>query len=933
MHLPDGMQAVLARGGTLVTANARAARSLRRAHAEVQRAAGLAVWPTPLIHDWESWLALLWKEHLFTAASSGAETAFPMLLSSLQERAVWREAMTSRGDVERLIAPDGMTAMAQQAYALLSDYERHAERNRAWYAQSDAESFRAWAAAFDRECARNGWLSESSLPALLTKALRDATLPPPGEILLIGFDRMTPVQRSLVRTWGEKGGVVAQYEPDATSDAQTTLVCANDAMDEITTCAWWVRDLLARQPGVRIGVLATDVAALRGDMERIFLRVLAPESASITAAPSALPFEFALGVPLATVPLVRAALLLLRWMTAPLLEEEVTWLGLCGFLSASEPEYLSLAAFDSRRRDAGALSPEISLSAFLAASETRSAPPARAFLARLRDVQRTAIASELSMRKRGYSDWTGLAGVLLAQAAWPGARALPSVEFQAREKWEQMLDELATLDFDGSRVSFDDFLSSLQRRTAELIFSPQSQDAPMQISGVFEASGEEFDAVWFLGADDENWPANARAHPLLPLSVQRDAEMPHSSAAVDWQLARAATLRVAASAPTCVFSYARQDKYGALRPSPLLREVSSASLQIEANDLRERLQASLGVESNTVREPGLECIDDDSGTLPWNAALSAGGADVLKMQAACPFQAFAAKRLRADALNRTEWGLSAPERGNILHRVLERLWSPETDEPWRLRSLDDLLRVRAENRLDAVLEHHTLAEFQGLFVRHSGDAWMQGYLQQEQQRLCLRLREWLEQETVRRPFLVEQVEQRLDQTSIGGLRLRLRADRIDLLPDGGRLIIDYKTGQVSASQWNGERPDEPQLPLYATFGGVVDVRGILFAQIRAGDTTFIGRVEDAVANLNPRLTKSSPLVKDPYTPELRDAWRTALETLAAQFLAGDAAVDPKQREKTCRHCEFPGLCRVAEAGILHGIENDDLGDGEESANA
>jgi ATP-dependent helicase/nuclease subunit B len=920
MHLAPMMQAVLARGGMLVTANARATRGLTLAHAEVQRAAGLEVWPTPAIQDWESWLDQLWNEHLFgAAAKSPPTTQLPMMLSSLQERAVWRRVIQRAGDADRLLSPDGMAALAQSAYALLSRYERHATRNSAWHAQSDAESFRGWAAQFDRDCGRNAWASRSAMEGMLRDAIRSGTLAPPGEILLIGFDRLTPAQESLIRACRERGSAIERSASEPANEAELKLVGADDARDEITTCAWWARNLLASQQGIRIGVLAPDVSALRGDFERIFLRVLAPQSAVITSAATSLPFEFSLGQPLDGVPLVRAALLLLRWLASPLLEEEVTWLALSGFLAAGEQEYLSLADFDCRRRNSGALSPEITLGGFLSASEFKAGAPARQFLGRLREVQRTADASELSTRVRSHSDWVALVTLLLTKSAWPGSRTLPSIEFQARDRWERMLDEIATLDFEGSRVPYDDFLSTLQRRANDVIFAQRSHDAPVQISGAFEASGQTFDAVWFLGADDDQWPASARAHPLLPPAVQREAEMPHASPGVDWQLARTITHRIAASAPLCVFSYARQNAYGELRPSPLLREIFSADRAPESSL---SLQTDLGADREPHRAVALEEIDDDSGMLPWNAALNAGGSDMLKMQAACPFQAFASKRLRAEPLNRTEWGLSAPERGNLLHTVLEQLWSPHTPEPWGLRTLEDLLRAQADNRLESLLEHHTSAAFAPLLAMHAGDPWMNTYLKSEQQQLCVHLSEWLAVEAGRQPFTVEHAEQRLDGVNVGGLRLRLRADRIDLLPNGSRLIIDYKTGSVSAAQWSGARPDEPQLPLYATYGGVDEVRGILFAQIRAGDTRFIGRVHDAQSSLSADLKGTSGLLRDPYTQELRDEWDATLQALAAQFLAGDASVDPKRPGVTCEHCSLPGLCRIAESDFLSQIDED-----------
>ena len=46
------------------------------------------------------------------------------------------------------------------------------------------------------------------------------------------------------------------------------------------------------------------------------------------------------------------------------------------------------------------------------------------------------------------------------------------------------------------------------------------------------------------------------------------------------------------------------------------------------------------------------------------------------------------------------------------------------------------------------------------------------------------------------------------------LEFAVSIDRVDRLADGARVLIDYKTGNAAAD-WRGERPDNPQLPIYA----------------------------------------------------------------------------------------------------------------------
>jgi RecB family exonuclease len=256
--------------------------------------------------------------------------------------------------------------------------------------------------------------------------------------------------------------------------------------------------------------------------------------------------------------------------------------------------------------------------------------------------------------------------------------------------------------------------------------------------------------------------------------------------------------------------------------------------------------------------------------------------------------------------------LTAAERGSLLHHVLESIWSTDTPEPFRMVALADLKQVIASGRLDEALRFHIGNTFAPLAQKNADDPWMQAYLESEQRRLLIRLREWMECEAQRQPFEVIAREQRLDDVSVGDLKLHLRADRIDALPDGTRLILDYKTSDVSTKKWRGERPDEPQLPLYAVYGNVENISGLLFARIRAGKTAFVGRVADARQQLQENLSASSPLVNEPFDDSMRDGWQQALWQLAEEFLHGEASVDPKDGASTCQYCPLPGLCRVAE---------------------
>ncbi|HYK36444.1 PD-(D/E)XK nuclease family protein [Alloacidobacterium sp.] len=898
-QLTDIVLNALADGSVVVTANARAARALRLIHAERQRENGLSMWATAAIFDWDTWLNHLWQVQVFTHPDA------PLLLTAFQEHTLW--ARVQQNAAELVVSVNALASLAQNAYQSLSDYEMQREKNATWF-EPDAEQFRQWAKSFDQLCSEHNWTSRSNLEALLSHI---NSLNLPKHVLLVGFDRFIPAQLNLLEHH-RKSGVVIEEAVLPSADAMPTLLAAVDARDELLTCAEWCRHKLGQNSDIRIGVIAPDVGSIRSEADRIFRSVLMPQSLDLANAPVPMPFEFSLGVPLSTVPVVRAALLLLRWVGTQLPEEDVSWILLSGFFNTDASETLDLAQLDFKRRNFGTLSPEISLKGF--ADHHASKPFAR----RMKRLLKAADESHADRREQTFSYWSDLTEKLLNLAQWPGYRSPDSIQFQAQQRLTRLLDDISLLDSTGGKVAFSAFLQTLEMHAAETTFSAESHYAPIQILGALESSGQTFDAIWFLGADDTQWPQTGRPHPLLPLALQRKAKMPHCDAAADTELAVTVTRRIAGSAAECIFSYGRQNKEGELRPSPILTSAFPYGLHsVSSTEFRQQLRAP---EPAKVK-PQIESAVVHSQIAPWPADRIAGGADLLRDQAACPFRAFATRRLAAQPLNRTEWGLDAAERGSLLHSILENIWSPETSEEFRIGSLDDLRRAIASGRLDKILRYHIGNEFSDLAHEHSEDPWMQAYLESEQHRLLVRLRDWMQYEAKRQPFTVDKVEEKLKDVSVGPLKLNLRADRIDRLPNGSHLLVDYKTGKVSASAWKSERPDEPQLPLYAVYGNVEHVNGLLFAQIRAGDTGFVGRAANAQQTLMADLPANSSLVNQPLDNAMQHAWRQALLQLAEEFLAGEASVDPKHGKESCTYCPLPGLCRVAETD--QAIEPDD----------
>ncbi len=163
------------------------------------------------------------------------------------------------------------------------------------------------------------------------------------------------------------------------------------------------------------------------------------------------------------------------------------------------------------------------------------------------------------------------------------------------------------------------------------------------------------------------------------------------------------------------------------------------------------------------------------------------------------------------------------------------------------------------------------------------------------------------------------------KVAIGGLTLTTRLDRVDELDDGRRIIIDYKSKAPSVTTMLGDRPEEPQLPLYLVTAEPNAV-AVAFAQVKAGNMRFT-----AVARDNDLLPGGKALSESRYGDwygsweDLVAEWRINLERIVADFMSGSAKIDPRKYPDACRNCDAKPLCRVHEriaSGVINKADED-----------
>jgi ATP-dependent helicase/nuclease subunit B len=876
---PELLDAIDAGEGLFLLPNARAARDLRSAFNARQRARGIPAWDPPPILSWSQWTNSLWSELIV----AGAETR--LLLNRAQEHSLWREIVSGHPAMAGLLSSaDALAELAGSGWLLAASYEA-THRLRSFAATHDSRIFADWAEAFTRQCGTRGYVSAALLEDTLKRHLEAGALAAPPTLQLVGFAERTPAQEALLDALRARGTVVFEHALMMPAGALRACVVAPTERAELELAARWIRSFVEQQPAARVALLVPQLSEERAELEEVLRETLAPELQSVSEDLSSTPWEFSTGSALSSMAMISDALALARWSQGPMPVQRVSALLMSPYLGQIADRDAS-ARFDAATlRRTQLLRSEIEIAPLLALADDAQRKHSRPLLAWLRNLQTFLQRDGDRSRPRGCAEWMEFVRGLAQAANWPGDRPLTATEFEATQAWESALDTVSTLDFSGRRVALSTALEALELQAQTTALAPPFTGAAVQIMSVAEAEASVFDAVVFLRATDANWPPTTRQHPLLPWALQRSLKMPGTDPGLAAARARAFTEGLLARAGSMLFTSATEDSSGMLRSSPLLAGLRLQ--QVQPEELVAPAAPAITVETET---------SIDAEPLPNLPSLTVkGGATVLKLQAACGFKAFAELRLLATEPQSGVLGLDARESGSLLHRTMQTFWTAvETQKNLRAMSWTQRETALAQ-AIDAAFGRKQRTETE----------WDRAYIAVLKQRLRSVLQQWLDVELQRGDFSVIESEQE-QQITVGPLTLDLRMDRIDSV-DGGFFLVDYKSGfSGTPKDWIGDRPDDPQLPLYALLYQPEELRGLAFAKVRAGrDMKWIGyQAEDGILPRSP----SKKNIQD-LTPLIAQ-WHEILTTLAFDFADGRAYVLPKSFKDNCSRCAQRLLCRV-----------------------
>ncbi len=822
-----------------------------------------ATWEPPEILAWSSWVARCFETlQLEGSALTGASE---FLLTQAQEAVLWQRALAAEG------APEQAATLARDAWRIAHEWRLPWQSGAALVEAEDVYAFRRWSAAYVTRSDALRASDEARFIAAMPVGSGRAV------VRMLGFIERSPVIDAICGA--------TQVAPGAADAAAFSGRAYADRADEFSAALDWATVLSAHDASARV-VIALD--SLQQD-QVLLERCLREHFGSVASTA----VHLSVRQPLAQVPSMQSLLNIIE--LSPLAQwDALSAFTTCRHIADADGESAARACHDAMLREQGRYELPLALVEQMA---LRAVPACPSLASQLGALQ--ALLAQ-TPRRQSLNGWLGHFERCLQACGWPGPLVDDNERRRALAGWSDLRDRLQRLDAVLAPLTLVDARSRLRQALAEAVAPALATESSIYITTPKEACLLAPTHLWLAGVESNALGPQSRPSPLLPFAEQRAAGVPGSDPAGDLRQTRRLLGWLAAGSGQRIASYCSGDGDQVFSPNPLIPALRglAATPSAVTVPLAWR-QGQRHGNGDTGRSCEVQLIADEYGPrLPPTRPLT-GGVSVLAAQAACPFRAFARHRLRAAAVAEPLPGLDSRSRGSLVHRVLAFLWAQLGDqasllatEPAALQNLIGQCVARAE-----ILPPHTTPLERELAAV-------------ERVRVANLLADWLVFEAARPPFTVCATEQAAS-VEFEGLALNIRIDRLERDTSGRETIVDYKTGACRENAWYATRMDEPQLPFYALTSESSRLGAIAFARVNSVDPKWISL---------PR-ARSETAAED--WQDALAAWGIDLAALAAEIRAGLAVPAPKHGAASCRLCELPLMCRLAERGYRAGDSDAD----------
>ncbi|MCY4274016.1 MAG: exodeoxyribonuclease V subunit gamma [Gammaproteobacteria bacterium] len=882
---------------SIICANIRLTQYLKYQYSQKQLGKGLKSWETPDVLTWNAWVRRCWSD--LRVRHKDLE----LLLNQTQEVLLWKEIIQKQYDKSFLWHIPSIARQAQSAWRIMKEY-RIPEFSDTDGLGRDHQFFRTWSKVFKERCQQKNWIDLSSIPQHIGDyLLKEPELANSG-IVLIGFDIFTPQQEELVHKLTEVGVEVIQFQEPEGPNAEIQIAKCMDISEEIRFSANWAKQKIQENSQAKIGILAPGLREHRQAIANTFEEVLSPGSLRYNQQNTSLPFSITLGRSLLDYPMIAVIFNLLALKPHTFTLSEISNLLRTPFIRGYEEERASRALLDERLRKKNQQVFTISDIKYHVAQMNQQGYSLNLFL---RSFSNFCEYQQALSARDAPSSWSEHFSNMLEKIGWPGERQLNSDEQQQSEAWGSVLERLASIHVVKSGVKRSEAFSILRHEAGDQGFQHHTPESPIEIMDPQGATAMRFDHVWMLGMNENIWPRPVTPNPFIPIRLQSQYGVLHSDTQMFLEWTERLQNKIIRSSQNLIFSYSCFNDDRSLLGSPLLPKQ-------EHCDINNSLLETRTYQQVIYQAGGIEEIADFKAPSAENHT---GGTSIFSDQSQCPFRSFAIHRLHSHDLEEPDIGLSPKQRGLMVHNLMQLFWEDVTSHEELVKRTPE-----AHAKLIALLVEREIREAQEKLP----SVFTSQFRKVEFARLKSIMTSWIDIERARKPFWVRDLEFGVECT-LQGVKFRGRVDRIDELNDGSLVIIDYKTGVQSISDWAPERPKDPQLPLYAVaMHG--DIAVIVFAIMRQGsefgfrglasgsnifnhDTSNRDRVKKFDHDMTTRKKFLGDFAENKTWKDLLSQWRSDVEVLAEEFREGFASVQPMNKN-VCQYCDQSLFCRIDE---------------------
>ncbi len=852
----------------ILTPNRRLAAFSLRQFNHQQFAAQHECWQTPDIYPLEAWLGQIWDLCL-----DNNLPAYRPLISTKQQNILFEKIIQQGGDNELLrVSATAQNAIA--AWKFLKQWQIDMSRLAAYADYSaDSAAFYKWIQAYLLWLDQNQFYDFQLMVDQFIKLLPQIIHLLPKKVCLRGFNELTPQYATLVEKLAVCGVEITKDQLTGPGAKVTKNGC-DDFTAELMFATHWAYDRLTENVNQTIGIVIPNLEQVRDCVHSYFNARFYTSEVNISAP-----------LPLASYALIASALQILAIAHQELEYKDFSLLLRSPFVAGFLPECSSRAQLDRRLREQVEATTSWETILSLMAEECGA----------IKNYITKFLQQFSNLRgKHSAYYWAEQIQKLLLCWGWPGdaltavgsedgawhQRDIEQQESDLLSCWQALLDEYCQLDMLMEKHTFGEALLTMRRLANETPFLPaETGITRIHVLGLLEAEGLSFDHLWVCGMSRDAWPPAANPNPFIPLELQRQFDLPHSSAARELLMAQKYTANLQQGGKqTVVFSYPNFVDDYAMAPSNLLAHIPQEEITWKTP------------ETKPWEPPPVEQWQDNMAPA-YNDTYVSGGAASLRLQAQCPFKANAEIRLKAQPLADPSIILTPIMRGSLVHEVLESFW--------RKCQSHAQLTLYTGAELESLL-NKTIQDCMQVWRRERPFTLTNNYALLEAHRLYNLLTRWLDYEASRNAFVVYQLEEKT-LISVGPLQINMKIDRIDQV-DGHYVVIDYKTGITQMQKWFSDPIYEPQLPIYAV-SVQQNVGAVAFASLRSAELKFTGVAVDE--GLLPGVKAI-----DDWSNLLQD-WQHKLQQTAADFVAGNAIVAPYSQE-VCNTCDLHALCRIYE---------------------